>query len=417
MTLTARHEIESTVLTPSIRSKGRATRYWIITGIALVIVALVVIMLRGAGQGSTVSLSSTDASPGGSKALAQVLRSKGVTVTATAGMSATRDAANGANRGATSTTIFLVDDGGFLSADNLRELEQISSHLIVMTPNFDQLDALAPNIALAGNVKGKLSADCSLEPVQQAGTVSGGGAGYRLIGSDADAIECFDSGDNVHSLIDVQHAGNRLTVIGTREAFSNESVQLRGNAAFALGLLGEKPNLVWMMPTIADAPAAHGATIAELTPAWVSAVMAMLILCAVAAGFWRGRRFGPLVVESLPVIVRASETMRGRARLYEKSSAQLHALDALRMGTIDRLGSLCGLPLVASVDDVIRDVARVTGRKSELVARILRDELPGNEADLIRLSDSLLELESSTAKATRPSSATIDTTSTTQPKG
>ncbi len=42
----------------------------------------------------------------------------------------------------------------------------------------------------------------------------------------------------------------------------------------------------------------------------------------IAAAFWRGRRFGPLVVENLPVTVRASETMLGRARLYEKSRAQ-----------------------------------------------------------------------------------------------
>lgn len=416
MTLTARHELESTVITPTIRKKSRAIRYWIIAGAALVVVALLVMVVRGAGQGATVSLSPTDASPGGSKALAQVLRQQGVTVTATSGMSATRDAASAENFGAANTTIFLVDDGGYLDADNLRELERIAARLIVMTPSFDQLDVLAPDVALAGNVDGTLTADCALPPVQRAASVTGSGSGYRIIGSEPDAVACLDSGDDIHSLIDIAHADSRVTVVGTREAFTNESLPLHGNAALALGLLGETPNLVWMMPTIADA-AAGGATIAELTPAWVSAVMALLILTTVAAGFWRGRRFGPLVVESLPVTVRASETMHGRARLYEKSAAELHALDALRMGTIDRLGAYCGLPLVATVDDVIRNVARVTGRQSAEVARIVRDDVPGNAKDLLRLSDELLELEASTAKATRPASATIDTTNTTKPKG
>ena len=67
--------------------------------------------------------------------------------------------------------------------------------------------------------------------------------------------------------------------------------------------------------------------------------MILLLLVFLAAAFWRGRRLGPLVVENLPVVVRASETMEGRARLYQKSSARLHALDALRIGAIQRLAT------------------------------------------------------------------------------
>ena len=70
----------------------------------------------------------------------------------------------------------------------------------------------------------------------------------------------------------------------------------------------------------------------------------MLVLVALGAVFWRSRRVGPLVVENLPVVVRASETMEGRARLYERSNSRLHALDALRVGTVARLARTCGLP-------------------------------------------------------------------------
>ncbi len=113
----------------------------------------------------------------------------------------------------------------------------------------------------------------------------------------------------------------------------------------------------------------------------------------IAAGIWRGRRFGPLVVENLPVTVRASETMEGRARLYQKSSARLRALDSLRIGTIARLARSCGLPRLATVEEVVAAVAPLTGRPVTEVRGLLIDRHPASDAELVVLSDELLELE------------------------
>jgi hypothetical protein len=249
-------------------------------------------------------------------------------------------------------------------------------------------------------VSGTLDADCEFGPAERAGTVTGTGSGYRIVASGADAVGCLDSGDDIHSLVVVNHGQKQVTVLGMRDAFTNGQVADNGNAALALGLLGEKPNLVWLLPSIAEANAGPG--IAELTPEWIGPVMVLAILTAIAAAFWRGRRLGPLVVENLPVVVRASETMEGRARLYEKSSARLRALDALRIGTIDRLGTLCGLPRSATTDDVIRAVAAAVGRGSDQVAALLRDTEPATDAELVRLSDDLLVLEREAASALRP---------------
>jgi hypothetical protein len=134
----------------------------------------------------------------------------------------------------------------------------------------------------------------------------------------------------------------------------------------------------------------------------VLAVVALLIATFVAAAVWRGRRFGALVIENLPVTVKASETMLGRARLYEKSSARLRALDALRIGAIQRLASACGLPRAAGVDEVVAAVASVTGAQVGDIRRLLVDDVPGSDAELVRLSDALLTLERDVATATRP---------------
>ena len=371
-------------------------------------------IITGAGSPGGTPLAATSAGPAGSMAIAEVLRQQGVTVTATDGLAATSTAA----RTAANTTIFVVDDGGYLDGQQLKELSRISSHLILMTPSFDQLTDAVPEIAQAGSVTGELTAqgaaqgaaggaaggaaDCALPAVTNAATVTGDGSGYRLIDTTADAESCLGSGDDIYSLIQLHRGDTLLTVIGTRAAFSNEQVAERGNAALALTLLGASENLLWYLPSIDDAAVPGAPSIGDLTPAWVSAVMALLLLVAIAAAFWRGRRLGPLVVENLPVTVRASETMEGRARLYQKSSARLRALDALRIGTIERLGTRCALPRLASVDEVILAVAAAIGRPPAEVGVLLRDEIPAGDADLVRLSDALQTLERVTATAIRP---------------
>jgi hypothetical protein len=101
-------------------------------------------------------------------------------------------------------------------------------------------------------------------------------------------------------------------------------------------------------------------------------------------------------------VVRASETMEGRARLYERSNSRLHALDALRVGTVTRLATTCGLPRTASVGEVVDAVAALTGRDRTAVADILIDHVPSSDAELVHLSDQLLRLEVDAARAGRP---------------
>lgn len=384
------------VTTPTVREAGRRARFWVVAGIAALVIVLISLIATGAAGPGGPPLSASNAGPDGSMAIAEVLRDHGITVTETDSVAATRTAAADPE----ATTIFVVDDGGYLDAAQLRQLERTASRLIVVTPAFDQLEALTPEVALAGSVAGTLDADCDLGPVHRAGTVTGEGSGYRIIAGGADAVGCLDSGDDIHSLVLVQRGQKQVVIVGLRDALTNARVDENGNAALALGLLGETPNLVWFLPTIAEADAGPG--IAELTPGWVGPVMVLAILTTIAAAFWRGRRLGPLVIENLPVVVRASETMEGRARLYETSSARLRALDALRIGTIDRLGTLCGLPRSATTDDVIRAVATATGRHPADVSATLRDTEPASDAELVGLSDELLTLERQAASALRP---------------
>lgn len=375
------------VVTPTVRQAGRRARYWVIAAIVALVITLFSFLAVGNARQGGPPLDPTSASPTGSLALAEVLRDHGIRVTTTDTMLATTKAASPDD-----TTIFVVDSGGYLSSDQLRELGRASTRLIVVNPTFDQLDGWLPEVAQDGSVTATLKADCDFGPVQRAGTVTGTGSGFRLIASNADAQTCLASAKGeLHSLIIVNRGVAQAVVLGTATAFTNEHVLEEGNAAFALGLLGEHSHLVWYLPNIAEAPGGPG--IAELTPPALSLILTLAVLTTIAAAFWRGRRLGPLVVENLPVVVRASETMEGRARLYAASSARLRALDALRIGALDRLGHSCGLPTSASTDDIIAAVAALVRRpRADLIA-VLRDREPASDAELVRLSDELLLIE------------------------
>ncbi len=388
------------ITTPRVRQVIRRLAFWGGALAFLLILSFLGLALSGTGAAAD-RLDPGSPAPGGAKAVVEVLRDQGVTVTATTSLDET-EAAVGESM---ETTLLLYDEGSLLDPAQLQRLARLSDNLVLIDPSFLTLETLLPAVAQAGFVDSDFEADCPVRAVERAGIVSGESIGYRLIDTAAAAAElCLGSGDEIYSLIRADTSGGTVTVLGASDALSNEKIILAGNAALALGLLGERSNLIWYLPSladVADAPTAP-ATLAEASPDWVIPLIALLAMVALAAAFWRGRRFGPLVIENLPVAPRASETMEGRARLYQKTSARLRTLDALRIGSIERLAETCGLPRRSSVDEVIAAVAAVTGRPLSAVRTLLLDAHPSSDIQLVRLSDDLLDLERSVAAAVRP---------------
>lgn len=386
------------VLTPTAGRVMRRSLFWV--GVAAFL-AVVVLLTFGAigSQSDGGYLDPESPSPSGTRALVEVLRQQGVDATATTSLADTRDAVSDP----ADTTLVLYDAAGYLTADQLRQAQGLAAVTVLLEPSFDQLQALAPEVALAGTSGTSLDASCDLPAARKAGTITtADGSGYRVVDTSADATQCFRTGDDVYSLVQLDRGGSTLVVLGASSALTNEHIIEKGNAALALNLLGSTHDLVWYLPSFADLPQDAPQDLGALTPAWVSPVLGLLVITFLVGAVWRGRRLGPLVVENLPVTVRASETMLGRARLYEKSSARLRALDALRIGSVQRLAVLCGLPRTATVEDVIVAVAAATGTDSSGIRALIIGTEPTSDGELVALSDALLELERSVAAAVRP---------------
>lgn len=379
-----------TVVTPLVRSSLKRTAFWSVGTVVALIIAAVVLLGRGVAVSDGVFLSAENAAPGGGMAVAEVLADQGVEVHIVATLREARSALEGAD-----ATLLLHDQGGYLESDQVNDISQQAAHTVLIEPGLLQLRDVTPQVGAAGAVEGELTRDCSIGAVARADTVLGDGSGYRLATDAENAKSCLGSGDDTYSLIQFEYDDRKVTVLGTSAALSNEHVGSLGNAALALGVLGQHPTLVWYQPTIADVTGTN-ATIADLTPAWLSPVLALMFLVVIAAGVWKGRRMGPLVVEHLPVTVPANETVDGRARLYQKASARLRTLDALRVGTISRLAATCGLARTASVADVAAMVASITSRNLQEVRWLLLEAEPTTDRELIRLSDELLTLEKTT---------------------
>src|SRR4029453_9462129 len=192
------------------------------------------------------------------------------------------------------------------------------------------------------------------------------------------------------------------TLVAATTVFENEHVDEAGNAALAIGLLGASDRLGRYPPGPGDAAAAAAPPPAGLPPGWVSPVLVLAIAVVIAAGVWRGRRFGPLVVEGLPVQVPAGETSEGRARLYARTAARRHALDQLRIGAVGRISAVLRLPRSAPVDTVTDAAARATRRAAASLARLLVGALPTGDRELVDLAVELDRLEHDVAASVRP---------------
>lgn len=392
-------------VSPTVRRTARRAVPWVVLGIIALLVALAGLAVGGVRGVAGDPLSATNPGPAGGKALAQVLGRQGVTVKTAGSLGDVRDSADD------DTTVLVFDPQGNLNRDGYEQLTSLAGTIVVVEPDFAALRALAPTVNAAGAPHGVASAGCDLPAAQRAGRIdprptanTEGATSPGSFRATGDATACFEGSGGRASLVRTVYEGRTVYLLGSAATLMNDGIDRLGNAALGLNLLGAHRTLVWYLPGLLDRPVTGPADLASLTPGWVTPVVILLTLVFVAAAVWRGRRFGPLVVEHLPVVVRAGETREGRARLYQRSSARLRAADALRIGTIGRLAVTVGLPRAATTDEVAEAVGALVGRDRATVVRLLVDERPGSDRELIDLSDRLAELERATSAAASPDS-------------
>ncbi|MFE5515336.1 DUF4350 domain-containing protein [Streptomyces sp. NPDC056529] len=378
-----------------------ARRIWTrVRGGALVVAVvliggLVLATVRSTNAHGALDPRSTD--PHGSRAVAELLKERGVTLT----LATTLDEATAATTPGTTLLVTAPDLLTDAQLSTLRTAAQTSAgRTVLLGAGSPSLDVLAPGITSAPDTAvTSLSPACTLPAATRAGSVDLGGERYEVApGTTADS--CYPS-DGLPTLVRLPGTGTTDTVLlGSPDILHNTRLDQQGNASLALQLLGSRPHLVWYLPSLydssADAPedGTTGNFLALIPSGWLWGTL-QLALAALLAAVWRGRRLGPLVTERLPVALRASEATEGRARLYRKANARDRAASVLRTATRTRLAPLLGVPSRdAHSPDLLLPAlsARLPGTTAD-PRDLLFGPAPADDSALVRLADQLDALE------------------------
>ena len=187
--------------------------------------------------------------------------------------------------------------------------------------------------------------------------------------------------------------------MGTADFMTNSGLLEQGNAALAMNLAGSRPRVIWYAPQRVEGESGGAATVFDLIPDHVTWIVWQLCLVVALLALWKGRRVGPLVAEELPVVVRASETVEGRGRLYRSRRARDRAADALRTATLQRLLPRLGLGPNAAPPAVSEAVAQRSGHDPATVGHTLFGPPPATDADLVNLAHELDNIERQVAQS------------------
>ncbi|MGY0234529.1 DUF4350 domain-containing protein [Longispora urticae] len=136
-------------------------------------------------------------------------------------------------------------------------------------------------------------------------------------------------------------------------------------------------------------------------PPWFWAALVGLAVAGLLLVLARARRLGPPVAERLPVVVRSTETITGRGRLYARAHARGPALDAVRAQARLRLVPALGLPAGARSGEIVDAVAARTGLAGDAVHDLLYGAVPESDAELTTLADAIDQLVEDTTRETR----------------
>ena len=162
-----------------------------------------------------------------------------------------------------------------------------------------------------------------------------------------------------------------------------------------MNLAGTQPRVIWYAPQHIEGESAAAQTIFDLIPDRVEVDRLAAVpggRCCVA--LWKGRRIGPLVAEQLPVVVRASETVEGRGRLYRSRRARDRAADALRTATLQRHAAAPRPRAQRRAGRRRPDGRAARGQRSGTQsAHWLFGPPPATDADLVDLAHALDDIE------------------------
>ncbi|WP_036396951.1 DUF4350 domain-containing protein, partial [Mycobacterium intracellulare] len=288
--------------------RRRSWRWVVVILLVLAVIAGVDAYLTAPRPGARMDPASTG--PDGAHALVELLRDAGVDVVVA-------DTIADVERAARPDALILVAQSQYLTDAVTDRLARIRSDLLLVEPTTRAREALLPGVEVSGASGFDSDPNCTLREAVRSGSVRFGPTNTFKAKDGRTMTRCYDG-----ALIRFRDGGRVVTAVGSTDFMTNGGLLHAGNAALAMNLAGDRPRLVWYAPHHVEGETSTKASLFDLIPPNVSWIVWQLALVVLLVAAWKGRRPGPLVAEELPVVVRASETVEGRGRLYRSRRAR-----------------------------------------------------------------------------------------------
>jgi hypothetical protein len=364
------------------RSGARRALPWVAVALGLALV--VAVAGRGPEEGNPLD----PASPGplGTKALVEVLRGLGGRVS----VSADRPGAG------TETALLLSDD---LTPERRRGvLDWVGrgGTLVVADPGSGVTEVEPVGSTRVGLLDAEIERRCEVAALGDVGRVAApGGVVFKVPEGPAGpggtggggARACFPRNDGAWLL--VQPLGEGTVVrLGGASVLVNQELGEADNAILLASLLVpvEGTTVQVLQPPL---PGGGTAGLGDLIAPRVRLALWQLVVAFVLLALWRARRLGRPVAEPQPVQLPGAELVAAVGNLLQRAKGRGQAAglltDDLRRSLAERLG----LPPSAPADQVADAVAARTAVPRERVLRTLTQTTPGDEAELVALSQAI----------------------------
>lgn len=386
-----------------LRSGTRAAALWVIAAVVILVTAIGGFFLSILDE-ETSELHPESVQPSGTKALMDILRERGVEVTVTESRQEARTAAAGAD-----TTVLYLDVEGNGETETREEIGEAvrtgGNSLVLADPGYDVED-FTPALRMAPYFENEaqnelLQPGCQAPAAVAAGQLRGADGFYAASPGYEDAVTtCYafpgvppDSGAYAHAEAD----DSDVTVLGSRVWMTNAELDEEGHAALMLHALSQHENLVVYLPQPGDQPSAseeESPDALTFIPPWFGVGLLWLIPVTAALLWWRVRRFGPLAVERLPVVVPPVETVHGRAALMQRAGARTASLHSLRTASLLRIAARLARPSQERPEQLCAAIAAHTGRDLAEVRYAYLEGVPANDRQLSDIAVLITAIES-----------------------
>lgn len=397
-----------------LRARLRSASVWIVAAFVILITVIALVLLTGDDE-SEEPLHYDSTARTGTKALVETLRDHDVDVTTTEDQEQARTAAARPD-----TTLLIPANTAALSHGDIAGLQYAlrthGNRLVLVDPGatvteFTDRITVNDNLSPLADPDATSLPACDSPIARSAGAVTTGDVEYAETRKGTNGITaCYpfagpgvDETDGAEvapgsargQLLTDSRGSVPLTVLGNRDWVTNEHIDEEGNASLVLSQLSETQNLVVYHPIFDDSEQQQSPpSPIDFVPGWFLAGVLWLIPCVLVLLLVIGRRFGPLALERLPVIVPAVETVHGRAALSSRSHDRDGALHTLRTSALLRIAKRLSLRPDARTPDIIARIATTTGVDPDHLHHVFVSASARTDAELTELVHQLTQIES-----------------------